>query len=58
MVDLPGAQLDRSPKHAPLQSQCLPRLRFTLEYVSWVPSVCWHLPWLLPCLAVAWPGQV
>ena len=27
-----------------------------VEYVSWVPSVCWHLPWLLPCLAVAWPG--
>ena len=53
-----GAQLDGSPKHSALQGKCLSTPASLVQYASWVPSVCWHLPWLLLCLAVgpARPG--
>ena len=58
MVDLLGAQLDRSPKHAPLQSQCLPRLRFTRR-IRELGALCVLAPALaapLPGCGLAWPG--
>ena len=58
MVDLPGAQLYRSPKHSPLQSQCLPCLCFSRRICElgalYVLAPALAAP--LPGCGLAWPG--